>query len=234
MPGAAPRRLREGLGGPPGPGRDRRHAGRPLRRPAPGPRGDQPAGLLAALPRPGRRCARLGPDAGDDGPLDAHDCRRRRRRPLALRPTAPAEAQVAPAGEETPCDVRGARCSGWADARRRGWCTCSAPRLGAHAAGHDGGVRRQPHRARTAPSRARLALGIGTSEVGHVLATQCLLQRRAADAGGAGRRGGSRAGVGAKDVVLAIIARLGVGGGTGARHRVHSARRCAPSPWRGG
>jgi 3-isopropylmalate/(R)-2-methylmalate dehydratase large subunit len=59
-----------------------------------------------------------------------------------------------------------------------------------------------------------LAFGIGTSEVGHVLATQCLLQRRArtlrvqVD----GRLG---PGVSAKDLVLAIIAKLGVGGGTG-------------------
>jgi len=59
-----------------------------------------------------------------------------------------------------------------------------------------------------------LAFGIGTSEVGHVLASQCLLQRRPKTL--AIRVDGSlRAGVGAKDLVLAIIARLGVGGGTG-------------------
>ncbi len=59
-----------------------------------------------------------------------------------------------------------------------------------------------------------LAFGIGTSEVGHVLATQCLLQRRPKSL--AVRVDGRLpAGVGAKDLVLAIIARLGVGGGTG-------------------
>src|SRR5215208_3498140 len=59
-----------------------------------------------------------------------------------------------------------------------------------------------------------LAFGIGTSEVGHVLATQCLLQRRPKTL--AVRIDGALApGVSAKDVVLAIIARLGVGGGTG-------------------
>ncbi len=59
-----------------------------------------------------------------------------------------------------------------------------------------------------------LAFGIGTSEVGHVLATQCLLQRQARTL--AVRVDGRLpAGVGAKDLVLAIIARLGVGGGTG-------------------
>jgi 3-isopropylmalate/(R)-2-methylmalate dehydratase large subunit len=59
-----------------------------------------------------------------------------------------------------------------------------------------------------------LAFGIGTSEVGHVLATQCLLQRRPRTLairveGRLGR------GVGAKDLILAVIARIGVGGGTG-------------------
>ncbi len=59
-----------------------------------------------------------------------------------------------------------------------------------------------------------LAFGIGTSEVGHVLATQCLLQRRPRTL--AVRVDGALPpGVGAKDLVLAIIAKLGVGGGTG-------------------
>ena len=59
-----------------------------------------------------------------------------------------------------------------------------------------------------------LAFGIGTTEVGHVLATQCLLQRKprtlAIEIDGQLQRG-----VTAKDVVLAIIGRIGVGGGTG-------------------
>ncbi len=59
-----------------------------------------------------------------------------------------------------------------------------------------------------------LAFGIGTSEVGHVLATQCLLQRRPRSLA-VRVEGRLPAGVGAKDLVLAIIARLGVGGGTG-------------------
>jgi 3-isopropylmalate/(R)-2-methylmalate dehydratase large subunit len=59
-----------------------------------------------------------------------------------------------------------------------------------------------------------LAFGIGTSEVGHVLATQCLLQRRPKSLA-VRVEGRLPAGVGAKDLVLAIIARLGVGGGTG-------------------
>jgi 3-isopropylmalate/(R)-2-methylmalate dehydratase large subunit len=59
-----------------------------------------------------------------------------------------------------------------------------------------------------------LAFGIGTSEVGHVLATQCLLQRRPKTLA-VRVEGALAAGVSAKDLVLAIIARLGVGGGTG-------------------
>jgi 3-isopropylmalate/(R)-2-methylmalate dehydratase large subunit len=59
-----------------------------------------------------------------------------------------------------------------------------------------------------------LAFGIGTSEVEHVLATQCLLQRRSktfrvrVD-------GTLKSGVTAKDIILALISRIGVGGGTG-------------------
>jgi 3-isopropylmalate/(R)-2-methylmalate dehydratase large subunit len=59
-----------------------------------------------------------------------------------------------------------------------------------------------------------LAFGIGTSEVEHVLATQCLLNKRShtyqvrVD-------GALRPGVSAKDIILALIARIGIGGGTG-------------------
>jgi 3-isopropylmalate/(R)-2-methylmalate dehydratase large subunit len=58
-----------------------------------------------------------------------------------------------------------------------------------------------------------LAFGIGTSEVEHVLASQCLLQRPSksfevlVD-------GELAPGVGAKDIILALIARIGIGGGT--------------------
>ena len=59
-----------------------------------------------------------------------------------------------------------------------------------------------------------LAFGIGTTEVGHVLATQCLLQRRpktlAIDVDGR-----LPPGVTAKDLILAIIGKIGVAGGTG-------------------
>ncbi|HWQ13646.1 MAG TPA: 3-isopropylmalate dehydratase large subunit [Roseiflexaceae bacterium] len=59
-----------------------------------------------------------------------------------------------------------------------------------------------------------LAFGIGTSEVAHVLATQCLIQSRpkTMEVRVDGRL---RPGVTAKDIILAIIATIGVGGGTG-------------------
>ena len=59
-----------------------------------------------------------------------------------------------------------------------------------------------------------LAFGIGTSEVEHVLATQCLLQKKSKNMlvqvnGKIGK------GVDAKDIVLAIIGKIGTAGGTG-------------------
>ncbi|WP_455210824.1 3-isopropylmalate dehydratase large subunit [Kaarinaea lacus] len=59
-----------------------------------------------------------------------------------------------------------------------------------------------------------LAFGIGTSEVEHVLATQCLLQKKSKNmlvqiTGKTGK------GVTAKDIVLAIIGEIGTAGGTG-------------------
>jgi 3-isopropylmalate/(R)-2-methylmalate dehydratase large subunit len=59
-----------------------------------------------------------------------------------------------------------------------------------------------------------LAFGIGTSEVEHVLATQCLLQRLP-KAMEVRIEGTLRAGVTAKDIILALLAKIGVGGGTG-------------------
>lgn len=59
-----------------------------------------------------------------------------------------------------------------------------------------------------------LAFGIGTSEVEHVLATQCIIQKKARNMlisvdGQAGP------GVTAKDIILAIIGKIGTAGGTG-------------------
>ncbi len=59
-----------------------------------------------------------------------------------------------------------------------------------------------------------LAFGIGTSEVEHVLATQCLIQNKSGNLQVC-VEGELGAGVTAKDVVLAIIGEIGTAGGTG-------------------
>jgi 3-isopropylmalate/(R)-2-methylmalate dehydratase large subunit len=59
-----------------------------------------------------------------------------------------------------------------------------------------------------------LAFGIGSTEVGHVFATQCLLQRKPRTFA-VNVSGHLPAGVTAKDLILAIIGKIGVSGGTG-------------------
>ncbi len=59
-----------------------------------------------------------------------------------------------------------------------------------------------------------LAHGIGTSEVEHVLATQCLIQKKSKNMQ-INVEGQLSAGVTAKDVVMAIIGQIGTAGGTG-------------------
>ncbi len=59
-----------------------------------------------------------------------------------------------------------------------------------------------------------LAFGIGTSQVEHVLASQCLLQSRSKTYE-VRVEGQLKEGVGAKDIILNLISRIGIGGGTG-------------------
>jgi 3-isopropylmalate/(R)-2-methylmalate dehydratase large subunit len=59
-----------------------------------------------------------------------------------------------------------------------------------------------------------LAFGIGSTEVGHVFATQCLLQRKPKTFA-VNVEGTLRPGVTAKDLILAIIGKVGIDGGTG-------------------
>src|SRR5271157_3715887 len=59
-----------------------------------------------------------------------------------------------------------------------------------------------------------LAFGIGTREIEMVLATQTLLQRKPKTFR-VEVSGRPQPGVGAKDSILALIARIGIGGGTG-------------------
>src|SRR5688500_20163674 len=67
---------------------------------------------------------------------------------------------------------------------------------------------------RTHGAIACLAFGIGTSEVEHVLATQCLLMKKAKTMQVAGE-GELGHGVTAKDIALAVIGEIGTAGGTG-------------------
>jgi 3-isopropylmalate/(R)-2-methylmalate dehydratase large subunit len=59
-----------------------------------------------------------------------------------------------------------------------------------------------------------LAFGIGTSEIEHVLATQCLLQVKPKTYA-VQIEGALPPGVSAKDIILNLISRIGIGGGTG-------------------
>jgi 3-isopropylmalate/(R)-2-methylmalate dehydratase large subunit len=59
-----------------------------------------------------------------------------------------------------------------------------------------------------------LAFGIGSTEVGHVFATQCLLQRKPKTFA-INVEGSLEPGVTAKDLILAIIGKVSVSGGTG-------------------
>jgi len=123
--------------------------------------------------------------------------------------TAEAESQVAQL--ETNARDFGIRLYGWGSAHR-GIVHVIGPELGATQPGMTivcGDSHTSTHGAFGA-----LAFGIGTTEVGHVLATQCLLQRKpksfAIDV-----RGKLRPGVTAKDLILHIIGTIGVNGGTG-------------------
>jgi 3-isopropylmalate/(R)-2-methylmalate dehydratase large subunit len=127
------------------------------------------------------------------------------------RPYASAEARAQVAQLEENCRAFGIELHGW-DSTERGIVHVIGPELGATQPGMTivcGDSHTSTHGAFGA-----LAFGIGTTEVGHVLATQCLLQRKpktlAIHVDGA-----LSPGVGAKDLVLHVIGRIGVDGGTG-------------------
>ena len=127
------------------------------------------------------------------------------------RPYANAEAQAQVAQLETNCREFGVELYGWGSAHR-GIVHVIGPELGATQPGMTivcGDSHTSTHGAFGA-----LAFGIGTTEVGHVMATQCLLQRKpktlAIHVDGQLPRG-----VGAKDLILHIIGTVGINGGTG-------------------
>jgi 3-isopropylmalate/(R)-2-methylmalate dehydratase large subunit len=109
------------------------------------------------------------------------------------------------------CAVHGIEMHGW-DSPNRGIVHVMGPELGATQPGMTI-VCGDSHTA-THGAFGALAFGIGTTEVGHVLATQCLLQRKPKSLG-IRIEGELGPGVTAKDVILHVIGAIGVGGGTG-------------------
>jgi 3-isopropylmalate/(R)-2-methylmalate dehydratase large subunit len=127
------------------------------------------------------------------------------------RPYANPEAKAQVEQLEANCREFGLDLYGW-DSAERGIVHVIGPELGATQPGMTivcGDSHTSTHGAFGA-----LAFGIGTTEVGHVMATQCLLQRKpktfAIHVDGA-----LPAGVSAKDLILHIIGQIGMDGGTG-------------------
>ena len=109
------------------------------------------------------------------------------------------------------CEEHGIVMHGW-DSPHRGIVHVIGPELGATQPGMTivcGDSHTSTHGAFGA-----LAFGIGTTEVGHVLASQCLLQSKPKTLGIC-IEGELAKGVTAKDVILHIIGQIGVDGGTG-------------------
>ncbi len=127
------------------------------------------------------------------------------------RPYATPEAASQVAQLETNTKEFGVELHGWGSAHR-GIVHVIGPELGATQPGMTivcGDSHTSTHGAFGA-----LAFGIGTTEVGHVLATQCLLQRKPKSFA-INVTGKLQSGVTAKDLVLHIIGTIGVNGGTG-------------------
>ena len=109
------------------------------------------------------------------------------------------------------CKNHKIECHAW-DSEQRGIVHVMGPEIGATQPGKTivcGDSHTSTHGAFGA-----LAFGIGTTEVGHVLATQCLLQRKSKSMR-INIEGDLQDSVTAKDVILHVIATIGVNGGTG-------------------
>ncbi|MFC5741507.1 3-isopropylmalate dehydratase large subunit [Dyella tabacisoli] len=127
------------------------------------------------------------------------------------RPYANAEAKAQVATLEANCREFGVELHGW-DSADRGIVHVIGPELGATQPGMTivcGDSHTSTHGAFGA-----LAFGIGTTEVGHVMATQCLLQRKPKTLA-IHVDGQLPHGISAKDLILHIIGQIGVDGGTG-------------------
>jgi 3-isopropylmalate/(R)-2-methylmalate dehydratase large subunit len=127
------------------------------------------------------------------------------------RPYVTREAELQVAELEKNAREFGIKLYGW-DSAHRGIVHVIGPELGATQPGMTivcGDSHTSTHGAFGA-----LAFGIGTTEVGHVLATQCLLQRKPKTLA-INVEGDLAPGVGAKDLILSIIGTIGINGGTG-------------------
>jgi len=111
----------------------------------------------------------------------------------------------------TNCAENGIKLHSW-DSPHRGIVHVMGPEMGATQPGMTI-VCGDSHTA-THGAFGALAFGIGTTEVGHVMATQCLLQSRPKTLG-IRIEGELQPGVTAKDVILHVIGTIGVDGGTG-------------------
>ncbi len=126
-------------------------------------------------------------------------------------PYASAEAEAQVAQLIANCEAHGIRLLGL-NHPERGIVHVIGPELGATQPGKTivcGDSHTSTHGAFGA-----LAFGIGTTEVGHVLATQCVLQRKSKSMR-VTFDGACPPGVGAKDMALALIAAIGADGGQG-------------------
>jgi 3-isopropylmalate/(R)-2-methylmalate dehydratase large subunit len=112
---------------------------------------------------------------------------------------------------ETNCRDFGIRCYGLSS-ERQGIVHVMGPELGLTQPGMTV-VCGDSHTA-THGAFGALAFGIGTSEVEHVLATQCLLQRPSKTFN-VRVDGTLKNGVTAKDIILNLLSRIGIGGATG-------------------
>jgi 3-isopropylmalate/(R)-2-methylmalate dehydratase large subunit len=127
------------------------------------------------------------------------------------RPYITAEAASQVETLQRNCARHGVRLAGWGS-EDRGVVHVMAPELGLTQPGMVV-VCGDSHTA-THGAFGALAFGIGTSEVGHVLATQCLLQRKPKTMR-VNVRGQLQPGVAPKDLTLAVVAAIGFGGGAG-------------------
>ena len=128
-----------------------------------------------------------------------------------VRPYTTADAAAQVETLQRNCARHGVRLAGW-DSEDRGVVHVMAPELGLTQPGMVV-VCGDSHTA-THGAFGALAFGIGTSEVAHVLATQCLLQRKPKTMR-VTLDGALRPGVSPKDLTLAVVAAIGFSGGSG-------------------